>query len=88
MKKTTLLALLFALGVLGVLVYSTMQLGQVSCEVCMTYNGRNRCASASAPSRQEAIRTATDTACAPISSGMTEVIQCGNTPPVSIDCGE
>lgn len=86
MSKTTLLAILFGLAVLGVLVYSTMQLGQVSCEVCMTYNGMDRCATAAAPTRQEAVRSATDTACAVLSSGMTESIQCGNTPPKSVNC--
>jgi hypothetical protein len=86
MSKTTLIAILFGLAVLGTLIYSTMQLGQVSCEVCITYNGRDNCASAAAPTRQEATRTASDVACAPISFGMTESIQCSNTPPTSVNC--
>lgn len=87
MSKTTLIALLFGLGVLGVLIYSTLQLGQVSCEVCMTYNGMDRCATAAAPSEAEATRSAKDTACAVLASGMTESLQCGNTPPKSVNCG-
>ena len=86
MSKPTLVALLFGLAVLGVLIYSTLGLGQYSCEVCVTYRGQKNCATSSAPTEEEAIRTATDVACAPISSGMTESIQCSNTPPDSIDC--
>jgi hypothetical protein len=86
MSKTTLLAILFGLTVLGVLVYSTLQLGQWSCEVCMTYNGMDRCATAAAPAEAEARRAATDTACAVLASGMTESLQCTNTPPKSVNC--
>ena len=88
MSKTTLLSILFGLAVLGVLIYSTMGLQQYSCEVCMTFEGETNCSVARAPTSQEATRTATDVACAPISSGMTESIQCSNTPPDSIVCSE
>jgi hypothetical protein len=88
MSKTTLLALIFGLVVFGVLLYSTLQLGQWSCEVCMTYNGMDRCATAAAPAEPEARRSATDTACAVLASGMTESIQCTNTPPKSVKCAE
>ena len=88
MSKTTLIAILFGLVVLGVLIYSTMGLRQVSCEVCMTFQGETNCATAAAPTKQEATRTATDTACAPISAGMTESIQCSNTPPKTVKCTE
>jgi len=84
MSKVALVSILFGLAVLGALVYSTLGLRQVSCEVCMTFNGRTQCAKASGTTREEAQRTATDTACAPISGGMTESIQCSNTPPDSV----
>ncbi len=86
MPKATIVSLLFGLAVLATLVYSTLGLGQYSCEVCMTYNGSQNCSTASAPTREEATRTASDVACAPISSGMTESIQCSNTPPDSVTC--
>ncbi len=84
MSKVTLVSILFGLTVLGTLVWSTLGLRQVTCEVCMTFNGRTQCAKASGTTREEAQRTATDTACAPISSGMTESIQCSNTTPDSV----
>ena len=85
MSKTTLVSILFLLAVLGVLVYSTMGLQGYSCEVCITFNGRTNCAKASGTSREEAQRTATDTACAPITGGMSETIACSNTPPDSVN---
>lgn len=84
MSKTVGLAIAFVLGVLCLLVYLTLGLAQFTCEVCMEYQGRRNCATASGTTREEAVRTASDTACATISAGMTESIQCGNTPPVSV----
>ena len=85
MSKTTLVSILFLLAVFGALVYSTLDLQGYSCEVCITFNGRQNCAKASGTSREEAQRTATDTACAPITGGMSETIACSNTAPDSVN---
>jgi len=61
-----------------------MSVGRVRCEVCITYQGRNACRTASARTRELALRTATDNACAQIASGVTESNQCQNTPPDSV----
>ncbi len=84
MKKPVLAAILFGAAVLGVIVYSSMGLRKFTYEVCMEYRGRTNCATASGTTREEAIRTATDTACATISAGMTESIQCSSTPPARV----
>jgi hypothetical protein len=84
-SKTTVVSILFLLAVLGVLVYSTLDLQGYSCEVCITFNGRTNCAKASGTTREEAQRTATDTACAPITGGMSETIGCSNTTPDSVN---
>ena len=84
MSKPIWMALLFVLAVIGMVVYLSMGLRQFTYEVCMEYNGRTNCATASGTTKEEAIRTATDTACATISAGMTESIQCSRTPPVSV----
>ena len=68
----------------GIVIYSSMGLGQFRCEVCMEFQGRSACATASGTSQEEARRTATETACAKISSGMSESIACSQTPPKSI----
>ena len=84
MSKTTVVSILFLLAVFGALIYSTLDLQGYSCEVCITFNGRTNCAKASGTTREEAQRTATDTACAPITGGMSETIACSNTPPDNI----
>ena len=84
MKKSALLGILFVLAFVGFVVYSTLSGGRVRCQVCITYQGRQACRTASARTREEAQRTATDNACAQIASGVTESNQCQNTPPDSV----
>jgi len=85
MSKVTLVSIGMFLAVMALIVYSTLGLAQYSCEVCMTYQGRTNCSKASGTTPEEAQRTATDTACAPISGGMTDSIECSNTPPDKVD---
>lgn len=80
------LGLIIGLGIvlfLGLLVYSSMNLTTHRVEVCMTFQGRTQCRTASGKTQAEAARTATENACALISSGMTDSIACQNTPPNS-----
>jgi len=77
-------------GVVGALAFvallAWMSLGEkrFRVEVCVEYQGRNNCRIASGPTEQQALRTATDNACATIASGMTDSMACGQTPPKSI----
>jgi len=59
-----------------------------SCEVCITFNGRTTCKEAYAKTREEAIETATNNACALMAGGMTDSIQCSNTKPDRVTCAE
>ena len=85
MKKTTWLAVAFVAVVLGVIVYSTFHQERVRVQVCMSFNGRRDCRTASAANRQEAMRTAVSNACAQLASGVTESTQCENTQPESVN---
>lgn len=71
---------------LALIVYSSFRQSQVSCEVCISYAGTSQCRTASGTTREEAIRTATNNACTYISSGMSDSIRCGNTPPSRVTC--
>ena len=84
MKKSVWLGILFVALVVGFVVYSTINTGRIRCEVCITYQGRNSCRTASARTRDLALRAATENACAIISSGVTDSNQCNNTPPDSV----
>jgi hypothetical protein len=84
MKKTVLFGVLFCLIVLGVLIYSSMNLSGKRVEVCVTFRGANACRTASGATEEFALRTATNNACAQISSGVTDSIACENAPPVKV----
>jgi hypothetical protein len=74
------------LPVIGFVVYSSFQVSAVECEVCMAFEGRPLCRSASASTRDEALRSAADNACALLTSGMTNTIRCQRSEPVKTQC--
>ena len=82
-----LLVVVFAV-VVGYILLSPMQLGKVSCEVCMEFKGQKVCRTARGPGRDEATATGRENACAQIAFGREDSIQCGNTPPSSVRCTE
>ncbi len=81
------LKLVIAAGVvllLAALVYSTLSLARYECEVCVSFRGRSACRVAAGATREEAIRTASDNACAFLASGRTDSMACGRTLPTRI----
>jgi hypothetical protein len=76
-----------ALGILAAFViYSSFQVSDFECEVCMTFGGGEVCRKATGTSEAEGLRTATDNACALLASGMTETIRCQRTAPQRATC--
>ena len=88
LKTTKLLVALGFSALIIYMVYSSFGFAKVNCEVCMELNGRKDCRTAWAASREEAIRTARDTACSLIANGRTENIRCGGTKPARVMCSE
>ena len=76
-----------AIAIFGALMYFAIT-GQTatSCEACVEFNGQTKCRTAKGPTKEEALKTATDNACAFLASGMTDSIKCGRTPPKSSKC--
>lgn len=83
-RKLLLVVLVAVAGFAVLLVRSMMGLRQNRVEVCITFQGRQACRVASGPTQAEAIRTATDNACALVASGVTETMACGRTVPDSV----
>jgi hypothetical protein len=75
--------LLAVVAFIGLLAYMSMGQKQHRVEVCVDFQGRKNCRIASGPTKDAALRTATDNACATITNGMTESMACGHNPPVS-----
>jgi|TARA_B110000116_G_scaffold239117_1_gene226357 hypothetical protein len=81
LSKEKKLGISIVVGIVAVLVLQSMGLRQYICEVCITYQGRTNCAVATGRTKKEAQGSAINTACGPISGGVTQSIQCSNTPP-------
>lgn len=89
MSKRIKIGLAIAIAAaVGYILFSPMQLGKVSCEVCMEFKGQEACRTARGPSRDEAAATARDNACARVAFGREDSILCGNTEPASVRCTE
>jgi hypothetical protein len=84
LNRNVLLGILGAVAFIALLAYMSMGMKQHRVEVCMEFNGRKNCRIAAGPTRDQALRTAAENACATISSGMTESTTCERTPPVSV----
>jgi len=84
MKKTVWAGVVFAALVVGYVVFSSFGSHPYKCEVCMVFHGARDCRTASADSREHALRTAITNACAQLASGVTESGQCEGTAPESV----
>ena len=87
-KKVRLVIVGFVVAVVVYIVTSSMGTAKVSCEVCIDFKGRQACRTARGPTRDDAIVTARDNACAQIVSGRTENILCGGSQPTSVVCAD
>lgn len=86
-RKPLKLGLWITLGAIlfiGLLAYSSFGNRKNRVEVCMEFNGRTNCRVASGPNRQQALRAATENACALIASGVGDSIACQNKTPLSV----
>jgi hypothetical protein len=81
MKRGTLITILLAVGFAALLLWSTLSAQQVECSACVTFDGKSNCATASAQTEEEALRSAVNTACGTLTAGMDESIRCANLPP-------
>ena len=84
--KNLIAALVILTPIIGFVVWSSFQVNAVECEVCLRFDGRDMCRTASAATQNEALRSATDNACALLTSGMTNTIRCHNVDPVKTEC--
>jgi hypothetical protein len=82
-KLVILIAAAFA-AFIGVITYQMTSLRQNRVEVCMGFQGRQNCSTASGASKDEALRTATGAACTLIAGGVTDTQACTRTQPLSV----
>ncbi len=85
MKPITWIIAGVAVVVIGLMAYSTLSLGGFKVEVCKSFQGQQACGIGVGTSDTEALTTATQVACAKISSGMTDSNNCQSSNPVKVN---
>lgn len=86
MSRFAVVTLLFALAVIALVVFSLQGVHEHTCEVCVTYKGQTQCRTGQGRTQEDAVDKAQTAACAVMTSGMDEVIACGNVEPTSVSC--
>lgn len=86
MRSTRLLTAVFLIAIVALVVWLSSSIGAVECRVCIDFQGRRNCATAAAPTKDEAVQSARNTACGTISGGVRDSIACGNTTPSEVAC--
>jgi LPS O-antigen subunit length determinant protein (WzzB/FepE family) len=86
MKRSTMVIIGVVVAFTALLLYSTLAAQQVECTACVTWNGTENCATASAQTEKEALTSVVNTACGPMTQGMDESIRCANLPPQRPQC--
>ena len=83
-----LMGLAFGAALLAALFFATRSQNAVECEICMDFGGRSACRTSSAVDRNTAVRAAVSTACAVLSSGVTQGLECDRTPVRTVRCSD
>jgi uncharacterized protein (UPF0333 family) len=86
MRRSTGITLAVIAVIIALFFYMSTARATQQCNVCVDFNGRSNCATAAGSTAAEATRTAQETACGPVATGMNETIACGNKAPVSVQC--
>jgi hypothetical protein len=84
----TIVGILIGALFVGAMIYAVMAESQVECEVCVAYHGETVCRTSTAVDRDQALYGAVSAACAILSGGVTDGIECSRTPPRSQSCNE
>jgi hypothetical protein len=87
MKWTSWVALGGLVAVGGFVVYSSLQVGGVRCEVCIQFAEASACRAVDAANERDALAAARTNACAQLTSGVTNMMACERTEPKSSVCG-
>jgi hypothetical protein len=74
------------LPVIGYVVYSSFQVSEVECEVCITFEGRDACRTVAGKTEEDSMRGAVTNTCALLSSGVTDTLRCERTQPRKAQC--
>ena len=80
------IVILAVVGFIGYVIYGTVSRTQVSCEVCLEFNGELVCRKGAGATEAEARTAAQESTCGGNASGMTESTICRNRTPERAQC--
>lgn len=86
MKSGKWIVILGMLLFMGYVVYGTISRAEVSCEVCLRFQGEMVCRQGAGATAAEARAAAQESACGGNVQGMTEVTECRNRAPERLQC--
>ncbi|MBI4516066.1 MAG: hypothetical protein HY699_09665 [Deltaproteobacteria bacterium] len=86
LRKTTVAAMVLLPVVIAIVIYNSFQVSEFQCTVCLEFDGRAACRTVTGQTEAEGLQSATTNACALLTSGMTDSIRCGRTPPKKAEC--
>lgn len=77
-----------AIGVVFVaaVIWAALDQGAIQCEICVDYKGRSACSIAAAADLLQAETQAQSGACAQVTGGVTETLECGAIRPTVRRC--
>lgn len=85
MKRALIPAIIFV-GLAGLLIYELGTKTGIECKVCMTFEGRQQCATARADDAQQAQSEAQNSACSLLTSGVSQAMKCPRMRPDEVVC--
>ncbi|RME55266.1 MAG: hypothetical protein D6795_03280 [Deltaproteobacteria bacterium] len=86
MDKSIPITIGFLVMIVAISLFLTLGSARITCEVCMDYNGRQRCKTVSGKSKDFVVQTASQNVCAELANGRDDQISCSRRPPTKVDC--
>jgi hypothetical protein len=84
--RNALVTLGVLLPVIGYVIYSSFQVSDFECEVCITFAGRDACRTVAGKTEEDSLRGAVTNTCALLASGVTDSLRCERTQPRKAEC--
>jgi hypothetical protein len=87
MRRGRVIAAVVSVGALvAILVYGSLGTVQAECELCVEFRGLTECRRGSGADHEEARAAAQKAACAVMSAGMAESVNCQRVVPTNVRC--
>lgn len=84
--RNALVTVIVLAPIFGFVIWSSFQVSDFECEVCIAFEGRDVCRTVTGKTELEGLRTGIDNACAQLASGVTDSLRCQRTTPRKAGC--